>query len=67
MKNSTTVDIAELRGKLNKYLDDFAKKEDEFPDAQRPLRLRELHAVAFLQVDETGEVLHAATAPVRNE
>jgi hypothetical protein len=67
LKNSVTVDVAELRTKLSKYLDDFAKKESEFPDTQRPLRLRDLHAVAFLQNDDTGEVLQAASVPVRNE
>lgn len=64
---SASVDIAEIQTALNKYLDDFARKEEPFPDAQRPLRLRELHLVAFVQDDATSEVLQAIDVPVRDE
>ena len=43
LQKSVTLNVTDLRKKLNKYLDDFAKDNDhEFP--QRPMRLRELHA-----------------------
>lgn len=60
-----SVDVSELRTKLSKYLDDFEKNEDPFPDAQRPLRLRDLHVVAFIQDDATNDVLQAASVPVK--
>ena len=67
-ETAQVVDLDELKKSLNTYLDDFAKSDDgPFPDAQRPLRLRNLHVVAFVQNDETGEVLQAVDVPVREE
>ncbi|MBX9681536.1 MAG: hypothetical protein K2X38_22505 [Gemmataceae bacterium] len=60
-----SVDVSELRAKLSRYLDNFEKNEDPFPDAQRPMRLRDLHVVAFIQDDATNEVLQAASLPVK--
>lgn len=67
LDKSVTVDLNDLRKSLTKYLDDFAKNESAFPDAQRPMRLRDLHAVAFVQNDETNEVLAAISVPVKGE
>lgn len=67
LKKALTVDVAELRTKLTKYLDDYAKNEGPFPDAQRPMRMRDLHVVAFLQNDDTGEVLQSISVPVKND
>ena len=61
------VDLDELQKTLNTYLDDFAKKEMPFPNSQRPLRLRQLHVVAFVQDDANAEVLQAIDVPVRPE
>ncbi len=57
---SVTVNVEEVKGKLSKYLDDFAKNESPFPRADRPLNLEKLKLVAFIQDDATGEVLNAA-------
>jgi hypothetical protein len=65
IQKSLTVDLDDLKSKLNKYLDDYARNEGPFPDAQRPMRLRDLHVVAFLQNDDTGEVLQAISVPVK--
>ena len=46
---------------LNKYLD------EEYPDGARPMRLRNLHVVAFVQHDESTEVLQAVNVAVREE
>jgi hypothetical protein len=66
-EHSIVVDLAELETKLTNYLDDFVKKEAPFPDAQRPMRLRDLSVVAFVQNDETSEVLQALEVPVKKE
>jgi len=65
--HAVTIDLGELRTGLNKYLDDFAKNESPFPDAHRPLRLRNLHVVAFVQHDDTYEVLQAVDVAVTEE
>ena len=59
-EQSVTVNVEEVKGKLVKYLDDFAKTESPFPRADRPLALLGLKLVAFIQDDATGEVLNAA-------
>ena len=65
--HAVTVDLGELRTSLNKYLDDFAKNEAPFPDAERPMRLRNLHVVAFVQHDDSYEVLQAVDVAVTEE
>lgn len=60
-EHSATVDVQELRKTLNKYLD------ESYPDGPRPQRLGRLHVVAFVQNDETTEVLQAIEVPVREE
>jgi hypothetical protein len=49
----------DLRTELVKYLTDFATKA-EFTNLARPLDLKNLKVVAFVQNDATGEVLNAA-------
>ena len=64
---ATTVDLTDLKGKLVKYLDDFAKAQSPFPDRQRPLAFRNLHVVAFVQNDDSRDVLQAVDVPVKEE
>lgn len=65
---SVSVNLDELRKNLAKYLDDSVRRnEAPFPDAQRPLGLRRLHVVAFVQNDANQEVLQAVETPVREE
>jgi hypothetical protein len=59
-ERAVTVDADALRAELTKYLDEFARTEGEFPRGDRPLALRNLKLIAFVQNDETGEVLNAA-------
>jgi hypothetical protein len=54
------VDIAELRKELAKYLEEYAKKQDQFPTSARPLDLKRLLVVAFVQDDKSREILQAA-------
>jgi hypothetical protein len=64
-EQSAVVDLEDLRKRLNKYLDDFARNEAPFPDAQRPMAFRNLSVVAFVQNDDTKEVLQAIEVPVK--
>ena len=59
-EQAVTIDIAELKAKLGKYLEDYAKTEGEFPRADRPLELTGLKLIAFVQNDATGEILQSA-------
>jgi hypothetical protein len=60
---TVTVDLDKLRKELAEYLDKFAAQQP-FPSKARPLDLKKLSVVAFVQNDETGEVLQAAQAEV---
>jgi hypothetical protein len=55
---AVTVDPDAIRTELVKYLADVSKKE-EFAKPSRPLDLKNLKVVAFVQNDGTGEVLAA--------
>ncbi len=61
---TATINVAELRVKLAKSLDEYAKTEGEFPRPDRPLALTNLKLVAFVQNDATGEVLQATQVSV---
>ncbi len=58
-KQTTLVDVANVRADLNKYLDEYAA-ERPFPTAARPLEMTKLQVIALVQDDATGEILHAA-------
>ncbi len=71
-KQSVSLDLAELRQNLTKYLDDFVKRRlakglPAFPNDKRPLDLKKLYLVAFVQDDETKEVLQAAQVEIQGE
>jgi hypothetical protein len=53
------VDLAELRKKLNAYLDDFEKGGREFSNPDKPLALKNLRVIAMLQDDGNKEILQA--------
>jgi hypothetical protein len=59
-EHSADVNLDELRKNLNRYLD------DEYTEGARPMRLRDLHVVAFVQNDETTDVLHAIDVRVKD-
>jgi hypothetical protein len=64
---TVTFNPDELRTALNKFLDDFAKDEGPFPRADRPLALKNLKLVAFIQNDATKEVLQAVQVDVEDK
>jgi hypothetical protein len=58
-KPTVKVDLAELRQNVSRHLD-----KEESLDGQRLFSYRNLRVVAFLQDDDTKEVLHAVDVPV---
>jgi hypothetical protein len=65
LEQTATVNLDELRTKLNQYLDDFAKNEVEFPSPNRPMDMKNLHVVAVVQDDESNDILQAAEVAVK--
>jgi hypothetical protein len=65
-KQEVTVDLGHIRESLNKYLNEYGKKA-AFPDDKRPLELKDLFLVAFVQNDETKEVLQAVQVKVEEK
>lgn len=61
MDHKANVDLADLRTALHKYLD------EDYTDGPRPMRLRNLSVVAFVQNDVTLEVLQAVNVAVKGE
>jgi thiol-disulfide isomerase/thioredoxin len=61
-KHEASVDLEELRQKLNRYLDTI-----EFPAERPAVGLRRLRVVAFVQNDRTKEVLQAVQVPVEGK
>jgi hypothetical protein len=64
LKQTVTVDLDELRKKTKEYLDDYNKKR-EFPNKERPLELKNLRVVAFVQNDATKQVLQSAETEIK--
>ena len=54
------VDAEAIRTSLTKYLTDFAKADGEFPRSAKPMDLKNLKLIAFVQNDSTSEILTAA-------
>ncbi len=62
-KQALGVDLALLRAGTTKYLDETAK-ETPFPNDSRPLDLKNLYLVAFVQNDENKEILQSVQVKV---
>jgi len=67
-EQTVTVKLDEVRAANNKALDEFAdalkKAGADFSFASRPMALKNLKVVAFVQNDETSEVLNAVQVDV---
>jgi hypothetical protein len=65
--HKASVDLGEVRKTLTKYLEDYAaaaKQGGGFPVPGRPMDLKKLKVVAFIQDEESKEVYQAAQAEV---
>jgi hypothetical protein len=63
LRKTVTVDLAQVRKEITDYLDKVAK-EIPFPSKERPLDMKKLFVVAFVQNDATREVLQAVQVDV---
>jgi hypothetical protein len=64
LKKTITVDLDEVRKSANEHLDKVAET-NPFPDKERPIELKKLRIVAFIQDDDGGDILHAAQVDVK--
>ncbi len=68
VEKTVTVNLNDLRAAQNKYLDEFTaemeKAGNDISFPERPLALKNLKIVAFVQNDETNEILQAAQIDV---
>jgi hypothetical protein len=62
-KHTFEVDLAEVKKGLEKYLTEYNEKRP-FPDKERPLAMKSLKVVAFIQDDKTLDVLQAVQADI---
>jgi hypothetical protein len=65
-KQEVVVDLDQVRKTLKDYLTKFAET-NKFPGKEPTIDLKKLSVVAFVQNDETGEVLQAVRAEVKTE
>jgi hypothetical protein len=67
-EQTVTVKLEDVRATNLKFLDDFTadlkKQGADFSFTNRPMALKNLHVVAFVQNDETNEVLQAVQVDV---
>ena len=61
---TASVKLSELRTGLNEYLDKFTQENPGVTFADRPLALKKLKVIAFVQDDDTHEVLQAGQVEV---
>jgi hypothetical protein len=64
LKKDVMIDLAEVKKGLTKYLDEFAAGRP-FPNADRPMDLKNLKVIALVQNHETREILNAAQMDVK--
>lgn len=67
VKKQVTVDLATLRGEIESYLSDYSKANTRgFASSLPSLEMKELSVVAFVQDDESHEILGAAQIDVKD-
>jgi hypothetical protein len=64
-EHQVSVNLDELRGTLNAYLDKYQKDNEGLTFSDRPLGLRKLRVVAFVQDDAIQDVLQAVQVEVK--
>jgi hypothetical protein len=60
-KHVASVDLGEVRKSLTKYLDEYVAENPTRPFARpdRPLAMKDVHVIALVQNDKTGEIVQA--------
>jgi hypothetical protein len=62
-KHTASVDLSEIRKGLSEYLDEKSASMS-FPKPDRPMDMKNLHVIAFVQNDKTKEILQAVQMDV---
>ena len=62
---TASASLPEIKTDLTKYLDDYAATKRPFPKRDRPMDMKHLKAIAFVQDDESAEILQAAIVDVK--
>jgi hypothetical protein len=57
--HAASLDVAEVRQGLDKYLTAYAADERPFPQPGRPMEMKNLKVIALVQNDATGAILQA--------
>ncbi|MCI0380744.1 MAG: hypothetical protein L0215_24435 [Gemmataceae bacterium] len=66
-KHKASIDLGELRGQLNKYLDNYQATKRPFANPARPLDFNNLRVIAFVQDDSTRQILQAVQVEVQGK
>lgn len=66
-KHDLSVSLADVKKNLTKYLDDYVVNKGPFPYPDRPLDLKNLRVVAFVQDDKTCEILQATQVEIADK
>jgi hypothetical protein len=66
-RHAVTADLAKVRKATVKYLDDYAENERPFPQAARPLDMKDLKVIALVQNDKTKEIVQAVQIEVEGK
>ena len=66
LKHAASVDLADVRKELTKYLDEFGKARP-FPKPDRPMDMKELKVIALVQNDKTKEIVQAVQIEVEGK
>jgi hypothetical protein len=64
LKKDVLIDLADVKKGLTKYLEEYAA-ERPFPNADRPMDLKNLKVIALVQNHDTREILNAAQMDVK--
>ena len=57
-KHTATVNLADVRKELTKYLDEYAANR-AFPKPERPMEMKHMRVIALVQNDKTQEIVQA--------
>ncbi len=66
-KHKASINLADVRGELTKYLDNYEDKIRPFLNPARPLDLDHLCVIAIVQDDTTREILQATQVDLRKK
>lgn len=66
-RHQASINLGELRSSLTKYLDDYEANVRAFANPARPMAMTNLRVIAFVQDDNTREILQAVQVAVESK